>query len=305
METTLFSLGLVVSIGIVVRPLLGSVMNPDALRQALGSVVLYILLPSLIFEKICSAEIGSESYQVAGAVGVGIISCLLLGTFLFGFFKIEGRTRGSLILACAFGNATCLGLPVIEEMFGSSGAPVVFLAELTVTALNLLVGVMVASLLVSGRSGSRSIVRSVGAALKLPPLWALVGALAVNLYAVPVPDWVLDGTELLGRAVAGLMLLLLGMALRFPGPGLLLLAVPVVAIKLIVSPGAVYLAARGLGMSGTPLEATVVEGAMPTQLLCLVIADRYGLDTSCLALLIVLDTALVYLTVPLVHGFLF
>jgi len=63
--------------------------------------------------------------------------------------------------------------------------------------------------------------------------------------------------------------------------------------------------ARGFGMSGAPLEATVVEGAMPTQLLCLVIADRFGLDLSDLALVIVIDTALAYLTIPLIHGLLF
>jgi len=305
MEEIFITFGLIAAVGNVARPLVSGAMNPDLLRQGLNTAVLYILLPAQIFEKVFGAEIASDSYQVPAAMAGGIVCSLLLGAFLLGFLKIEGPVKGGLVLACAFGSAGCLGLPVVQEMFGSQGVPVVFFADAAVTTLNLVLGVVLVSIFVSGRGTSRSIVRSIGSVLALPPIWALAGALALNLQAIALPSWVLSTAETLGSGVTVLLLLSLGMSLRLPRPKSLVPVIPVLLIKLILSPLAVYLVARGFGMSGAPLEATVVEGAMPTQLLCLVIADRFGLDLSDLALVIVIDTALAYLTIPLIHGLLF
>jgi predicted permease len=116
---------------------------------------------------------------------------------------------------------------------------------------------------------------------------------------------VLDAAALLGAGVSGLMILSLGMALQFPKAESVGLLVPVLAVKLAASPVVVFLAARALGMEGELLEAVTVEGAMPSQLLTFVIADRFKLNVSILALVIGLDTALAFLTIPFVHGLLF
>jgi predicted permease len=49
----------------------------------------------------------------------------------------------------------------------------------------------------------------------------------------------------------------------------------------------------------------VLEGAMPTQLLTFVIADRVGLDVERLALCILLNTAASFVTIPLLQRWLF
>jgi len=120
-----------------------------------------------------------------------------------------------------------------------------------------------------------------------------------------VPEWVLESAGLLGVGVSGLMMLSLGMALRFPRPESVGTLIPVVLVKLALSPLVVYLAARSLGMKGVLHEAVVVEGAMPSQLLTFVIADRFKLDVNVLALVIGLDTALAFVTIPFIHGRLF
>ena len=141
--------------------------------------------------------------------------------------------------------------------------------------------------------------------LKLPPLWALGAALILNRQGVQAPHCLLEACRLLGAGVPGLMMLSLGMALRFPRSGSIGPILSVIGIKLIASPLAVWFAARLLGMEGTLHQAVTLEGAMPTQLLTLVIADRYGLDSATLALVVGLDTALSFFTIPLVQGLLF
>jgi len=67
----------------------------------------------------------------------------------------------------------------------------------------------------------------------------------------------------------------------------------------------VLAAARWIGLQPPYLQAVVLEGAMPTQLLTFVIADRVGLDVERLALCILLNTAASFVTIPLLQRLLF
>jgi predicted permease len=48
--------------------------------------------------------------------------------------------------------------------------------------------------------------------------------------------------------------------------------------------------------------ATVLEVAMPSGVLCLVLCDRYGLDASLYAMAVTVTTVLSLLTLPLWYG---
>lgn len=50
--------------------------------------------------------------------------------------------------------------------------------------------------------------------LSLPPFWAALAALALNLGEVPAPSWIAGLLSLMGAAVVPLMLVSVGMALR-------------------------------------------------------------------------------------------
>ena len=52
-------------------------------------------------------------------------------------------------------------------------------------------------------------------------------------------------------------------------------------------------------------EASVIEAAMPTQLLTLIIADEFDLDTESLAMTIFVLTVSSVLTIPLIRYLLF
>jgi len=139
----------------------------------------------------------------------------------------------------------------------------------------------------------------------LPLLWAIAAALLLNLLHIALPAFLLGATTLLGNAVSGLMILSLGMALRLETLrdrgrqlGALL---PCVIIKLGLSPVVVWAGTRLLGVSQPFADAAILEAAMPTQLIVLVVADRFGLDTELAALAALVTTTASFGTLPLVH----
>lgn len=299
------------SLGVIA--LLGSALQrlfPDwdieDFRKSINRLVLHVLLPALIFKVICTSDLDGVLYQVPLAAAAGIVASLAAGWLLFRWMPLPRPARGALVLACAFGNVTYLGLPVLQGLHPQATtdmAKVAILCEVTVAPLNLIVGSLLA--MQFGDAKGLGLRQSLAQVLRLPPLWALVVALACKSLAVPVPEFVLHGAGVLGGAVSGLMILSLGMALRFERLEYPLPFAAVGGIKLLLSPLVVFWAARLLAMDAPYLEAVTLEGAMPTQLLTLVVADRFQLDSRMLARAIALNTALAFATIPMVRWALF
>lgn len=299
------SLGAIALLGSALQRLFPD-WNVEDFRKSINRLVLHVLLPALIFKVIATAELDGLLYQVPLAAAAGIGACLLAGWLVVRWLPLARPAQGALILACAFGNVTYLGLPALQGLHpdrATDMAKVAILCEVTVAPLNLLVGSLLA--LRFGDAEGRGLRQSLRQVLRLPPLWALAAALACKAFAVPVPAFLLHATGVLGGAVSGLMILALGMALRFERLQQPLPFALVGAVKLLLSPLVVFAAARLLGMQAHGLEAVTLEGAMPSQLLTLVVADRFRLDSRLLAQAIVLNTALAFATIPLVRGTLF
>ena len=306
MADVLLALGLMALLGSLLRYWLPD-FDVETARRSIGVLVLNVFLPALVFRVICSVPSGPEMVQIPLVMGIGVVCCLGLALLLFRPLVMPAEEKGALVLASAFGNVTYLGLPVLQGLFPGLSlqvAKVAILSEVTTTPLNLSVGVAL------GESFRGTVRRGVWrqalhAVVTMPALWAIVLALVWTGSGIPVPGFLMEATRILGNTVTGLMMLSLGMGLRYrrlQQPWPLLLAS---SIKLLVSPLVVLAAARWIGLEPPYLQAVVLEGAMPTQLLTFVIADRVGLDVERLALCILLNTAASFVTIPLLQGWLF
>ena len=119
----------------------------------------------------------------------------------------------------------------------------------------------------------------------------------------------LKSLDMLGSLVVPLMIFSIGLALSLPEVRHAIAIVPAVIIKLVLVPVISAVSAVLLGLDGHALASCVLEGAMPTMVLALLIAEELKLDVSMAAFLIVVTTALsfftlqvaVYLTGYLVH----
>lgn len=305
MFNVFLSLAIIAAIGSVLRFIFPE-MDIEHFRKSINKLVLYVILPALIFNVVYNAEPGREFYHVPIAAFGGIAAALVLSFFIFRFINLPQNTKGSLILASSFSNVTYLGLPVLMGFFAAIPekiAVVSVLYEITTSPVLLSLGVLIAAYF-SKKEGENSagILKRI---IKLPPLWALGFVLMVKLFAIPVPLFLIQATKTLSVTAVGLMILSLGMALRFTKIRHLKPIMLSVLIQLAFIPFVVFYIGKSLQMNQPFFEATVIEAAMPTQLLTLVVADEFNLDTEILAQVILITTVLSVGTIPLIRYFLF
>lgn len=318
MATVLLALGLIACIGSILRYLLHD-LDVEMARRVIGDLVLNIFLPALVFRVIFTAQMGAENYQIPLVMLLSILVCLAISIVVFRAFRLQPEEKGALILASAFGNVTYLGLPVLQGLFTSlqlEVAKVAILSEITTTPLNLSLGMALGSGFKQPQSDRIRAASSVfmdgvriawnvcQEMIRLPALWAVCIAILWKFSGVPVPAFLLQATQILGNTVTGLMMLSLGMGLRYQAIRKPFPLVVASIIKLLVSPFVVFAIASWIGVAAPFFDALVLEGAMPSQLLTFVIADRVGLNAERLALCILVNTAASFFTIPLIKTFL-
>lgn len=277
----------------------------EDIRLSLNKAVFYCFLPALVFKTIMDSPLDHLFLEVPLSASLTILSVLAVSFLIFRFLPIPDETKGAMILASTFGNVTYLGLPILEQIFPThlpEISEVVVLYEVTKSSLNLTLGAVVA--IYFGSHERITFRKTVGEALRLPPLWALLIAVAWKSSNYPCPAFLLQSTGMLSSSVTGIMILSVGMALRFKVSPLIVLLLPVALLKLLFSPLVAFKVSQWVGLTGLTDEALILEAAMPSQLLIFVIASKFKLDETTLAFVILGDTLLSLSTLPLVRGLL-
>lgn len=202
-----------------------------------------------------------------------------------------------MILSSAFGNVSYLGLPVLTGLYGYEAAKyALFYDLLASTPLLWLIGAPIAS-----KYGERKKVKvreSIKTIASLPPLWAILIGLILNLINISLPEFVLNAIEILGKPVIPLMIFSIGLTLTIPRVKHIYVIIPAVIIKLVIVPFISFATAYMFKLKGIALSSCLIEGAMPTMVLSLLIAARFKLSVSMSAFIIVVTTALSLVTLP-------
>ena len=283
-------------------------LDPAPTRKVLTSLVYYLLLPALVLSVLWKAEIGKTSILIAVAAAFGILVGLVLSFLSCRLCQLKPSQSGALILAATFPNATYLGLPVLETTFGPWGRSVAIQYDLfACTPLLFTAGIWVSAYMGGKEQGAEVIAGTSFKELgQIPAIWAVILALFLNGFAVPVPAIIGDILGLLGRGVVPLMLISLGLSLEWQRsrwkqlPNL----IPTILLSLLIVPALVWLLTNAMGMSGNLGTAVVLEAAMPSMVLGIVLCDRFNLDVSLYATAVTITTALSLVTIALWYNWL-
>ncbi|BAZ93834.1 auxin efflux carrier [Thiohalobacter thiocyanaticus] len=298
MLQTILEMFVIVALGVGVRRIGLGGLPPEQLRRGITDVVFYVLLPALVLLTLWRAELGWSTFKISALAITGVLAALALSRLLCRLCALSRRKSAALMLAAAFPNVTYLGLPVLENTFGPQARSIAIQYDLfACTPLLLTLGILVAQRYGDRGPGGDMFTRL----LKVPPLWAALIAVALNLAAVPVPAMLASVLDSLASAVVPLMLLALGMGLFWPARGQLevvALANPVI-IQLLLMPLLVFGGTALLGLEGWVRTAVVLEAAMPSMVIGIVLCDRYGLDSALYAMTVTVSTLLSLLTLPL------
>jgi predicted permease len=277
-------------------------LSADQTRLALTSVVYYVFLPAMVLDVLWKADIGWQSLQYSALGCATIILGMICSWLLAKLLRYKKPQTGAMILAAAFPNVTYLGLPVLEQAFGSWSRSVVIQIDLFATApLVFTVGIAVARYYGTRQEEKP---KSLFGFFNTPPFWAAFLAVVLNLNQVILPIWLEGLLQKMSGAVAPLMIFSLGLALSWTAirPRNLPYILPVVGLRLLLLPWAAMYIADVVNLQNQFKAAAVLDLAMPSMVLGVVFCDRYGLDSALYATAVTITTALSLLSLPFWFG---
>ncbi|MFQ5344402.1 MAG: AEC family transporter [Mariprofundus sp.] len=305
MFNVLLGMAAIIVAGVGWRILLGGKLA-ETIRSHLAQSVYHIFLPALVLHVLWQSPIDLNTIRIPVVAALAVLLSLLAAFLLYGNGALvraflpgnANKTIGALLLASAFGNFSYLGLPVLSQTFGDWAQVIAIQFDLLAsTPILFSVGIILARYY--GNSGTG--IHPLLSLLQVPAIWAAVGGLLLSSFSISVPVWVDNALVTLGAAVVPLMLLSVGMALRWQSGWAARIPVllPVLVIQLLLMPLIAWAAAIGVGMPAQYLAPTIIEAAMPTMVLGLVICDRFKLDVAFYAEAVTLTTVCSMLTLPM------
>ena len=291
---TIISIIVLIVIGYVTKRV--GLLKPED-SVTLNKIVINLALPSLIFMAMYTADlssIGSLVEITAVCITVGTIGGL--AAYLFSRARrYPEKTKWSVTVSSVLFNSGFLGYPVVLGVFGAEGLVRAIFYDAGSTILFICLGIVL--LIVFGGEKSSIVKR----ALLFPPVWALVLGVSINLLHLNVGSMAPAILKYLSGATVPLIMMSLGLSLEVSSlKNHLEEAFAVSGIKLILAPLMALLMATILGINGLNGQVTVVEAAMPSAMLALVLAITYDLDVKAAGACIFLSTVFSMVSLPII-----
>jgi len=305
MLNVLLGMAAIILAGIGWRMLLGQ-KSAETIRSHLTQAVYHIFLPALVLHVLWQSPVDLNTIRIPVVAALSVLLSLLAAFLIYGNGALvrafltgnTNKTIGAVLLASAFGNFSYLGLPVLSQTFGDWAQVIAIQFDLLAsTPILFSVGIILARYYGSSAKGVHPLL----SLFQVPAIWAAIAGLLLSISAISMPLWVNETLATLGAAVVPLMLLSVGMALRWQSGWAARIPVllPVLSIQLLLMPLIAWGASIGVGMPEQYLAPTIIEAAMPTMVLGLVICDRFKLDVALYAEAVTLTTVCSMFTLPL------
>lgn len=268
-----------------------------ALARRLLLVILYVLVPPVIFFNLASASISVDN---AVGIGLALFNMALIGTVTWfvasRLLRLSRPQTGAVICAAVVANTTYLGYPLTVALLGRDHLPTGVLFDVLVGGPTLMIGAFGVAAAFGTRAGEGMRARVRTFFTRNPPLYAAVlGLLAPKALA---PTLLVDASQILAVAILPIGFFAVGATLAEGAEqGELPLPPPMTKPVALATAGRVALAPALLMLLAAPLielpSAYRLMSAMPTGINALVVSHAYGLDNRIVAETITWSTALV------------
>lgn len=293
-EITIISIVLMIGLGYFLKRI-------DFLSEKdidpLNKIVMYILMPCMIFSALYSADmsllptLGILPFVILTAsIGSGVISYIVLKRLHYDDKKIW-----SVLVTVMIANTAFMGYPVNLGVYGYPGFLRAIFCDLATTCMFLLLSFV----LVLKFGGT--VKRAFREILLFPPLWAVVLGISFNLLNIPIGP-VLDKTvNYLADGAIPLIMISLGLSIELGGLARSKAMVIFTSIvKLGVFPLIALIVVSLLGLTGLQHDVGIIEAAMPSGMLSLLLAITYKLDYELTSDCILINTVISLITLPII-----
>ncbi len=281
---------------------------PLAAIPGLNTFVLFFALPCMLFRFGVTTDMAQLLQPAVWALHASValfVVALTIALTRRGTMGWNDAAFGALV--AAFPNTGFMGVPLLVGLLGvqaSAPAIITILIDLVITsslciALSRLDGAGLAGARIAARRALRGV-------LSNPMPWAiLLGAwFSAGQWRLPQP--MQQSVWMLADAASPAALFTIGAVLArahlvAPTQTRMVAVWPVVGIKLILHPALVFMGAWLFARMGWPIEretltALVLVAALPSASNVSILAERFGADTGRIARIILLTTALAFIT---------
>jgi len=257
-------------------------------------LVTQVTLPALIFSALAGSVIKWDYVLLFLFMLFSELVLLLLAWLTGKVLKLEPRQMGSFLLLSAFGSSALLGYALIVELFPDNLAALAegtFVSELGVGLPLFTIGVMIT--MYYGRDKEEGKALQSGAmlffsspifiAIILGLIWSFSPLGTEGILITPL----FEALHLIAKANTFLVALTVGVLLSFSSlRHIIPIALAVVFIKLLLEPLLVYFPANMLSLETWQMQVLLLEAAMPSAMLSVVLAKQYGCDAKLAAQLV-------------------
>jgi predicted permease len=253
----------------------------DFIRDRINYFVFYYIIPLVCFKTTYTMPFNLSHLKISVVANLTILSCVAISWFVYRKIaqskNIKSEVIGSLIMCSAFGNVLYIGLPVLTKLYGTEGMSYAFTYDfLASTPLTWTVAVAVC--MKYGRAKRVRLKDSILTILKIPPIWGLIVGLLFREFSISLPEELINFFNLVSKYTISLMLLIVGISVKPVTPEKLVLSLPAISVKTVISPLLAILFGSLTGLSGVPLNVCIIEASMPSMLLSMIFATAFGVD---------------------------
>ncbi len=257
-------------------------------KHTLSKTALYVLSPALVFSSLVNSRLPGEELFSLTAFTILSMTLMAVLTVLVGLtLRLPRRSMVTLLVVTIFVNSGNYGLTLVQLRYAEEGLSRAIVYYTASTILLYSVGIFLASM------GALNWRQALGRMLRLPPVYAAIGAILVYALHLHVPDPLLRAVEVTGKGAIPVMLLVLGMQIGSLKGGVdWRLTVPAVTLRLIIAPLVAVAVAGLLGLTGLGRATSIIEASMPTAVITIILATEFDLQPSAVTSIVILTTAL-------------
>lgn len=208
---------------------------------------------------------------------------VLISTAIARLLRLPHNRRGVFVAMGAFSNSTFIGLPMCVELFGDAAVPYVMCYYLVNTTLFQLLGAGFIESSGRPKGEKTGFFKRLSSLLVRPPMLAILVALTLIWFELPLPRVLQSYTQYIGDMVSPLGLLYTGYIIYEHGLSNLRLEKgfpALLALRFIAAPALCLLFCALLGVEGLARGVFTVEAAMPTMTQTVVLSTMLGADEN-------------------------
>lgn len=278
---------------------------PDQAVAALNGFILWFALPAMLFRFVAKSSIDDVVNPLVflsyACVGLLVFCVTVAGLRLGNSDNWVDSAFGG--LAAAWPNWGYMGFGLVPAIFGNEAIGLIVSAGIADLILLMPLGLLFASRQ-SASPGQNAALAGLLGVTKNPLIWAIAAGLAVSLTRLSLPSALDEFLRLLGTAAGPVALFSIGVSLYRPQRAKVQTETWIlVATKLVLHPLLMWImAAQIVGLDRSTSAVLTLIAALPAAGTAFLFTERHGGDVDRIAGLILISTALAFVTFTIAVG---